>query len=56
MLTLGEHLHRILKPLGLTYKIESGLCVITSLESLDEPTLDGMREEDFRRLNDNILK
>jgi hypothetical protein len=34
-LTLGEHLHRVLEPLGLDYEIKSGFLMITSVESVD---------------------
>jgi hypothetical protein len=36
-LTLGEHLRRILGPLGLGYEVKSGFLMITSKESLDVP-------------------
>jgi hypothetical protein len=35
--TLGEHLRRILEPLGLAYEVKDGYLMITSKESLDEP-------------------
>jgi len=36
-LTLGEHLARILDPLGLAYQVKDGYVMITSKESLDVP-------------------
>jgi hypothetical protein len=36
-LTLGEHLRRVLEPLGLGYVVKDGFLMITSRESFDEP-------------------
>jgi hypothetical protein len=36
-LPLGEHLQRILEPLGLGYSVKDGFLMIESAESLDEP-------------------
>ena len=36
-LTLGEHLKRVLEPLGLAYMTKEGFLMITSKESHDEP-------------------
>ena len=39
-LTLGEHLRRILEPLGLAYVVKQGFLMISSKESFDEPVGD----------------
>ncbi len=39
-LALGEHLRRILEPLGLSYVVKDGFLMITAKESNDEPTGD----------------
>ena len=36
-LTLGEHLRRVLQPLGLDYQVKDGFLMITSKESIDAP-------------------
>ena len=36
-LTLGEHLRRVLEPLGLGYEVKAGFLMISSKESLDAP-------------------
>ncbi|MGP0065683.1 MAG: hypothetical protein ACLQGP_19025 [Isosphaeraceae bacterium] len=36
-LALGEHLKRILEPLGLAYVVKEGFLMITSKDSVDEP-------------------
>jgi hypothetical protein len=36
-LALGEHLRRVLEPLGLGYVVKDGFLMITSKESVDEP-------------------
>ena len=39
-LTLGEHLRRVLEPLGLGYVVKDGFMMITSKESIDVPVGD----------------
>jgi hypothetical protein len=36
-LTLGEHLRRVLEPLGLGYEVKSGFLMISAKESLEAP-------------------
>jgi hypothetical protein len=59
-LPLGDHLRRILKPMGLAYKVEDGLLVITSEEAMDVPSGDAKGRdltdvEVYRRYRD-VLK
>jgi hypothetical protein len=49
-LTLGEHLRRILEPLGLAYVIKDGFLMVTSTESVDAPT--GEREDPYLKFRD----
>jgi hypothetical protein len=41
-LTLGEHLRRVLDPLGLGYQVKDGFLMITSKEAVDVPVGDDM--------------
>lgn len=50
-LPLGVHLQRVLKPLGLDSKVESGLLIITSEGAMDKP-----RQEDLYIMYRDVLK
>ncbi len=59
-LRLGDHLRRILKPMGLAYEVKYGLLMITSEEATDAPRRDARerdltREELYRRYR-NVLR
>jgi hypothetical protein len=53
-LTLGEHLRRVLEPMGLVYTTKEGFLMITSKESVDEP-VGGDTEDLYLRYRD-VLK
>ncbi len=53
-LTLGEHLRRILEPMGLVYTTKDGFLMITSKDSVDEP-VGGDTEDLYLRYRD-VLK
>jgi hypothetical protein len=48
--TLGEHLRRVLEPLGLCYQIMDGLLMITAMESTDVPI--GDRQDPYLKFRD----
>jgi hypothetical protein len=54
-LTLGEHLERILDPLGLAYTTKDGFIMITSKPSEDEPIGD-YRDDDLYLQYRDVLK
>jgi len=54
-LTLGEHLRRILDPLGLAYTTKDGFLMITSKASEDEP-IDDYRDNDLYLQYRDVLK
>jgi hypothetical protein len=59
-LPLGDHLRRILKPMGLTYQVRQGLLIITSEEAADRPSGDvggrDLTEEELYRRYRDVLK